>query len=84
MLKQQGELVYDVPATHAFDVGKYREETMAFPPGVTIKDYVSDVSQGYPNPKPGRTAGALPDPDPDRPGGRTVTVRELRNRDSVN
>jgi hypothetical protein len=26
---------------------------MAFPPGVTIKDFVSDVSEGYPNPKPG-------------------------------
>jgi hypothetical protein len=52
-LKQKGELVYDIPATHEFDVGKYREETMAFPPGVTIKDFQSDVSEGYPNPKPG-------------------------------
>jgi hypothetical protein len=52
-LKQRGELVYDVPATHEFDVGRYREETMAFPPGVTIKDYESDISKGYPNPKPG-------------------------------
>src|SRR5471030_366648 len=25
-LKQKGELVYDVPATHEFDVGKYKEE----------------------------------------------------------
>src|SRR6267154_1142139 len=53
ILKQKGELVYDVPATHEFDVGRYREETMAFPPGVSIKDYQSDVSHGYPNPKPG-------------------------------
>jgi hypothetical protein len=52
-LKQKGELVYDVPATYEFDVGKYREETMAFPPGVTIKDFQSAVSGGYPNPKPG-------------------------------
>jgi hypothetical protein len=57
MLKQKGELVYDVPATHEFDVGRYREETMAFPPGVTIKDFQSDVSPGYPNPK----RGAQPD-----------------------
>lgn len=55
-LKQKGELVYDVPATHEFDVGKYNEDTMAFPPGVTVKDFQSDVSQGYPNPK----AGAQP------------------------
>jgi hypothetical protein len=53
VLKQKGELVYDVPATHEFDVGKFNEETMAFAPGVTIKDFQSDVSQGYPNPKPG-------------------------------
>ncbi len=53
VLKQKGELVYDVPATHEFDVGKYREETMSFPPGVTIKDFQSDVSEGFPNPKPG-------------------------------
>jgi len=52
-LKQKGELVYDFPATHEFDVGKYREETMAFPPGVTIKNFQTDVSEGYPNPKPG-------------------------------
>jgi hypothetical protein len=53
VLKQRGELVYEVPATHEFDVGRYNEDTMAFPPGVTIKDYQSEVSQGYPNPKPG-------------------------------
>ena len=60
MLKQRGELVYDVPATHSFDVGRYREETMAFPPGVTIKDYVTDVSQGYPNPKLGASPARFP------------------------
>jgi len=60
VLKQKGELVYEVPATHEFDVGKYREETMAFPPGVTIKDYESDISQGYPNPKPGATPARFP------------------------
>jgi hypothetical protein len=59
-LKQKGELVYDVPATHEFDVGKYNEDTMAFPPGVTIKDYQSDVSQGYPNPKPGGQPARFP------------------------
>jgi hypothetical protein len=53
VLKQKGELVFEVPATHEFDVGKYNEETMAFPPGVTIKDFQSDVSAGYPNPKSG-------------------------------
>jgi hypothetical protein len=59
-LKQRGELVYEIPATHEFDVGRYREETMAFPPGVTIKDYESDVSKGYPNPKPGGQPARFP------------------------
>ena len=60
VLKQKGELVYEVPATHEFDVGRYREETMAFPPGVTIKDYQSDISQGYPNPKAGAQPARFP------------------------
>jgi hypothetical protein len=60
VLKQKGELVYDVPATHEFDIGKFNEDTMAFPPGVTIKDYQSDVSEGYPNPKPGVQPARFP------------------------
>ena len=59
-LKQKGELVFDIPATHEFDVGKFNEDTMAFPPGVTIKDFQSDVSQGYPNPKPGSQPTRFP------------------------
>ena len=59
-LKQKGELVYEVPATQEFDVGKFNEDTMAFPPGVTIKDFQSDVSQGYPNPKPGAQPARFP------------------------
>jgi hypothetical protein len=53
VLKNKGELVFDLPATYEFDVGRYNEDTMAFPPGVTIKDFQSDVSEGFPNPKAG-------------------------------
>jgi hypothetical protein len=60
VLKQKGELVYDFPATHEFDVGKFHEETMAFPPGVTIKSFQSEVSQGFPNPKPGGQPARFP------------------------
>ena len=42
-LKQRGELTYEVPATHEFDIGKFDEDRMAFPPGVVIKDFQSDV-----------------------------------------
>jgi hypothetical protein len=53
VLKQRGELVYEEPPIHMFDVGRYREETMAFPPGVTVKDYTWAGSAGYLNPKRG-------------------------------
>ena len=53
VLKQKGELVFEVPATHEFDVGRFNEETMAFPPSVTVKDYTGVGLQGYPNPKAG-------------------------------
>jgi hypothetical protein len=59
-LRDKGELVYEVPATHEFDVGKFNENTMAFPPGVTIKDFQSEISQGYPNPKPGGQPARFP------------------------
>jgi hypothetical protein len=59
-LKQRGELVFDAPATHEFDVGRFREETMAFPPGVTVKDFQSQVSQGYPNPRAGAQPARFP------------------------
>jgi hypothetical protein len=60
VLKQRGNLVFDVPATHQFDVGRFREDTMAFPPGVTIKDFQSEISAGYPNPKPGAEPARFP------------------------
>lgn len=53
VLKQRGQLVYEQPPIHMFDVGRFREETMAFPPGVTVKDYTWGGSLGYLNPKRG-------------------------------
>jgi hypothetical protein len=54
VLKQKGELVYEEPGIHQFDIGRYREETMAFPPSVTVKDYTWGGSAGYLNPKRGK------------------------------
>jgi len=51
VLKVRGTLVFDAPATHVFEIGRFREETMAFPPGVTIKDYTWNGSAGYLNPQ---------------------------------
>ncbi len=52
-LTDKGELVFEEPPVHEFDIGKYREETMAFPPSVTVKDYTWGGMKGYLNPKPG-------------------------------
>jgi len=59
-LKQRGDLVFDAPATHQFDIGRFREETMAFPPSVTVKEFQSQVSQGYPNPRPNGQPARFP------------------------
>lgn len=49
-LKERGDEVFEQPPTYMFPIGRFREETMAFPPGVTIKDWTWGGSQGYPNP----------------------------------
>jgi len=62
-LDDRGDLVYKEPGTHMFSggaLGRYREETMAFPPSVTIKDWTSGGSQGYPNPKLGAQPARFP------------------------
>jgi hypothetical protein len=53
VLKQKGELIYEEPAIHQFDIGRYKEETMAFPPSVSVKDYTWGGSAGYLNPRRG-------------------------------
>ena len=56
ILDERGNRVFDAPATHIFEVGRFREREMAFPPSVTIKDYTWDGSDGYLNPKAGEPA----------------------------
>jgi hypothetical protein len=55
-----GDLIFEAPATHQFDIGRFREQTMAFPPSVTVKDYESSSSRGYPNPTRGGTPDRFP------------------------
>ena len=50
-LDERGDRVFREPPTHMFRVGRFREQTMAFPPGVTVKDWTWGGSEGYPNPK---------------------------------
>jgi hypothetical protein len=60
---EDGDTVFRDPPTHMFTggrLGRFREETMAFPPSVTVKDWTSGGSQGYPNPKPGAQPARFP------------------------
>ena len=59
-LDEKGNLVFREPPSHMFEVGRFREETMAFPPGVTVKDWTWGGSQGYPNPKLGAQPQRFP------------------------
>jgi hypothetical protein len=52
VLRTRGEQVYDLPPVFMFEVGRFREEAMAFPPGVTVKDYTSSGTGGYLDARP--------------------------------
>jgi hypothetical protein len=60
LLRQKGDLIFDQPPTHMFEVGRFREDSMAFPPGVTVKDFTWSGSGGYLNPKPGGQPARFP------------------------
>ena len=59
-LEERGDRVFTGPPTHMFEVGRFRNETMAFPPGVTIKDWTWGGSPGYPNPRMGTEPARYP------------------------
>jgi hypothetical protein len=59
-LKDKGDDIFEQPPTHMFQVGRFRDETMAFPPGVTVKDWTWGGSPGYPNPKLGAEPARYP------------------------
>lgn len=59
-LKQKGDVLFETPPTHQFETARFRDESMAFAPSVTIKDYTFGGSAGYPNPKPGSTPERFP------------------------
>jgi hypothetical protein len=46
-LKTGGREVFRAPATHQFDLGRFQEDRMAFPPSVVVKDYTWNNSPGY-------------------------------------
>lgn len=60
VLKQKGDELFEAPPTHQFDIGRFRDESMAFPPSLTIKDYTYGGSAGFPNPNKGGTPERFP------------------------
>ena len=79
-LKQRGELVFEEPPVHQFDIGRFREETMAFPPSVTVKDYTWGGSLGYSESEARREAAAVPHDHSDRaePAGAATVAAPAR------
>jgi hypothetical protein len=60
VLRSRGTLVYPEPPVYMFEVGRFRDDAVAFPPGVTIKDYTWGGSQGYLVPFPGSNPPRYP------------------------
>ncbi len=47
VLKVANRELFRAPAMHQFDLGRYQEDTMAYPPSVVVKDYAWNDSPGY-------------------------------------
>jgi len=60
VLKTKGDELFEAPPTHQFETARFRDESMAFAPSVTIKDYTFGGSAGYPNPKADGTPARFP------------------------
>lgn len=60
VLKTKGDELFEAPPTYFFETARFRDESMAFAPSVTIKDFTYGGSAGYPNPKKGATPERFP------------------------
>jgi hypothetical protein len=59
-LKVKGDELFESPPTHQFELGRFRDSEMAFPPSVTVKDYTWGGSAGYVNPARGAKPERFP------------------------
>ena len=59
-LKAKGDELFESPPTHQFDLGRFRDSDVAFPPSVTVKDYTRGGAAGFPNPKAGEKPERFP------------------------
>ena len=68
VLKQRGDLVYEVPATHEFDVGQVRRQHDGVSAGCDDQGLSVRRVTRLPQPEARRRAGAVPDNHSDRAG----------------
>ena len=47
LLRDGGRELFKSPAMQQFDIGKFQEQTMVYPPSVVVKDYAYGGSAGY-------------------------------------
>lgn len=48
-LKNGGRVLFQAPAMHQWDLGRFQEQSMVYPPSVVVKDYLWNGSEGYPH-----------------------------------
>ena len=46
-LRNNGREIFETPATQQFELGRFDDDTMAFPPSVVVKDYSWSGWEGY-------------------------------------
>ena len=47
IMKNGGRTIFEAPAMQQWDLGKFQEQTMAYPPSIVVKDYTWNGSAGY-------------------------------------
>jgi hypothetical protein len=47
VMKNGGRTIFEAPAMQQWDLGKFQEQTMAYPPSIVVKDYSWNGSTGY-------------------------------------
>jgi hypothetical protein len=47
VMKNGGRTIFEAPAMQQWELGKFQEQTMAYPPSIVVKDYGWNGSAGY-------------------------------------
>ena len=47
VMKNGGREIYRTPGVHQFDLGRFNDARMAYPPSVVVKDYAGGSTPGY-------------------------------------